>query len=68
MTAMSETPTPSRDDAWAAFGRIAGGVIVYGAAGFGLDYWLGTTFIVGIGIVVGAGLGIYTTFASLSST
>lgn len=65
---MSETPAASSNDAWAAFGRIVGGVLVYGGIGFGLDHWLGTSFIVGIGIVVGAALGIYTIFASLSST
>lgn len=65
---MSETPAANSNEAWSAFGRIAGGVIVYGGIGFGLDLWLGTSFIVGIGIVVGAVLGIYTIIASQSST
>ena len=44
---------------------IGGGVLVYGGAGFLLDRWMGTSFMVGIGIVLGAGLGIYTVLASL---
>ena len=62
---MNGTPPSREQDPWAAFGRIGGGVIVYGLIGFGLDRWWGTTFMVGIGIVVGALLGIYTVAASL---
>ena len=61
---MNTTPPSRDDDPWVAFGRIGGGVLVYSIAGFLLDRWLGTTFIVGIGIVVGAGLGIYTVMNS----
>ncbi|MBK5216104.1 MAG: hypothetical protein JJE02_00850 [Propionibacteriales bacterium] len=61
---MNTTPPARDDDPWVAFGRIGGGVLVYGIAGFLLDRWLGTTFIVGIGIVVGAALGIYTVMSS----
>ena len=65
---MSQTPPPTRaTDPWAAFGRIVGGVLLYGLVGFGLDRWWGTTFMVAIGVVVGAALGIYTVFASLRS-
>ncbi|MGJ9421050.1 hypothetical protein [Aeromicrobium sp. CF3.5] len=60
---MSETSPPV--DPWISFSRIVAGVIVYGAAGFGLDAWWDTSFMVGIGVVVGAVLGIYTVFASL---
>jgi hypothetical protein len=52
-------------DPMASFARIGAGVLVYGGAGFLLDRWWGTTFMVGIGIVVGAVLGIYTVLASL---
>ena len=63
---MSDSPPPTRSvDPWAAFGRIVGGVLVYGLAGFGLDRWWGTSFMVAIGVVVGATLGIYTVYASL---
>ncbi|GGD29177.1 hypothetical protein [Nocardioides daphniae] len=40
-------------------GYLVSGVAVYGLAGWGLDQWWGTNFMVAIGIVVGAGLGVY---------
>ena len=39
------------------------GVGVYGLIGWALDRWLGTTFLVVIGILFGAGLGIFMTWA-----
>jgi len=36
--------------------------MVYGFVGWLLDRWWGTSFVVAIGIVFGAGLGIYMTF------
>lgn len=60
---MNESVT--RVDPWAAFGRIVGGVGVYGLLGFGLDQWWDTTFMVGLGIVAGAALGVYTVLATL---
>lgn len=62
---MSETPPPRAQDPWVAFGRIGGGVLFYGGAGFILDRVLDTSFIVGIGVVLGAALGIYTIAVSL---
>lgn len=49
-------------DPWQAFGYVTAGVLVYGFIGWLLDRWWGTTFMVAIGILVGAGLGIYMTF------
>ena len=60
------SPSPSfSHDPWVAVGRIGGGVLVYGALGYLLDLWWGTSFMVVIGIVLGAALGIYTVFAAL---
>jgi ATP synthase protein I len=56
---------PHRDpnpQAQQAFGYIVAGVLFYGAIGYGLDRWLGTSLLVVLGIFVGAGLGIYMTF------
>ena len=39
------------------------GVGVYGLIGWALDRWLGTSFLVVIGILFGAGLGIFMTWA-----
>jgi len=62
---MTESRPPSRStDPWAAFGRVTGGVLVYGAIGFGLDRWWGTSFVVAIGVILGAVLGTYTVFRS----
>lgn len=64
-----ENPPPagpddsSKGDPWHAFGYIVSGVVVYGLIGWLLDRWLGTTFLVAIGILVGAGFGIYMTYA-----
>lgn len=63
---MSDSPPPpSSHDPWVAVGRLGGGVLVYGALGYLLDRWWGTSFMVVIGIVLGAALGIYTVFAAL---
>lgn len=62
---MSDKPPPRSQDPWAAFGRIGGGVLVYGGIGFLLDRWWDTSFVVGLGIVFGATLGIHTVMVSL---
>ncbi len=60
-----QSPPPSSSDQgtsadpWQAFGYLLSGVALYGVLGWLLDRWLGTTFLVAVGIVVGAGLGIY---------
>lgn len=56
----------SLKDPWGAFGYLVSGVAVYGLIGWGLDQWLDTSYLVAIGIVVGAGLGIYMTMKALN--
>ena len=72
MSQQSPSPASPDDrpqgDPWHAFGYVVSGVLVYGVLGWFLDRWLGTTFLVGIGILVGAGLGIYMTFARFNRT
>jgi ATP synthase protein I len=67
MSQQSPPPAPPDDrpkgDPWHAFGYIVSGVGVYGVLGWLLDRWLGTTFLVAVGILVGAGFGLYMTFA-----
>jgi len=53
----------AKGDPWHAFGYLVAGVFVYGLIGWALDHWLGTSFLVVIGIVFGAGLGIFMTWA-----
>lgn len=50
-------------DPWNAFGYLVAGVAFYGLLGWLVDLWLGTSYIVGVGILVGAVLGIYMTWA-----
>ncbi|HQR25811.1 MAG TPA: AtpZ/AtpI family protein [Nocardioides sp.] len=49
-------------DPWHAVGYLTAGVCFYGLIGWALDRWLGTSFLVAIGILVGAGLGLYLTW------
>lgn len=53
---------PPRGDPWLAFSYLVSGALLYGLIGWGLDVWLGTRFLVVVGILGGVGLGIYMTF------
>jgi ATP synthase protein I len=53
----------SAGDPWHAFGYLVAGVGLYGFLGWLGDRWLGTSLLVVVGILVGAGLGLYMTFA-----
>lgn len=57
-----EDDRPSGDP-WQAFGYVVAGVALYGFLGWLADRWLGTSFLVAIGLVLGAGLGVYMTYA-----
>jgi F0F1-type ATP synthase assembly protein I len=58
--ASSEQPT---GDPWAAFGLLVSGVAFYGFIGWLLDRWWGTSFMVVVGILLGAALGTWATWA-----
>jgi ATP synthase protein I len=67
--AMSQQNPPSapkprgpQGDPWHAFGYVVSGVVIYGLVGWLADGWLGTTFLVAVGILIGAAFGIYMTF------
>lgn len=64
---MAQQNSPSghdepQGDPWHAFGALVAGVLVYGLIGWALDRWLGTEFLVVVGILTGAVLGIYMTW------
>jgi F0F1-type ATP synthase assembly protein I len=60
-------PEPSRSgDAWHAFSLLVAGVGFYRLVGWLLDRWLGTSFLVVVGILLGAVLGLYTTYKRFS--
>jgi F0F1-type ATP synthase assembly protein I len=54
---------PPSGDPWHAFGYLVAGVAFYGLLGWLADQWLGTSFLVAVGILLGAGLGVYMTWA-----
>ena len=54
---------PPSADPWQGFGYLVAGVGVYGLLGWLADRWLGTSFLVAVGIVVGAGFGLWLTIA-----
>jgi ATP synthase protein I len=55
-------PDQPGDDPWLAFGYLVAGVAAYGFAGWGLSRWLHAPYLVPIGILVGAGFGLYLVF------
>lgn len=54
-------------DPWRSFAYLVTGVGVYGLLGWLVDRWLGTSFLVVVGILLGAVLGIYLTWARFRS-
>jgi ATP synthase protein I len=58
----AEPPMSYQGDPWHAFGYLVSGVLVYGFVGWLLDRWWGTSFVVAIGILAGAAIGIYMTY------
>jgi F0F1-type ATP synthase assembly protein I len=60
---MSQPEEKPKGDPWHAFGYIVAGVAFYGFLGWLADRWLGTRYLVAIGILIGAALGIYMTFS-----
>ena len=60
---MTQAHDRPRGDPWNAFGYLVAGVLMYGALGYALDLWWGTSFMVAIGILFGAVLGLYMTWS-----
>ena len=56
-----DSPDAPQGDPWHAFGYLVSGVFLYGFLGWLADRWLGTGFLVVIGILLGAGFGLYLT-------
>jgi ATP synthase protein I len=47
-------PGAGSDIVWSIIGTLVAGVLAWGAIGWLLDRWLGTEFLVAVGILVGA--------------
>jgi len=61
---MNKQPSSDRlpqggGDPWSALGYLIAGVAFYGLIGWGLGVWLHASYLAAVGIVVGAGLGLY---------
>lgn len=59
LTPADRAQTQGMDQAARALSYLISGVLVWGGLGWLADHLLGTHFLIGIGIVLGAGLGVY---------
>jgi len=62
-TPRPDAPDEGGGDPWAAFGYLVAGVLFYGFVGWLLSIWLHADYWIPIGILVGAGFGMYMVFA-----
>ena len=44
---------------WSIVGYLLSGLLIWGGIGFGLDKWLGTSYLLLAGLLLGAGSSIY---------
>ena len=51
--------TSEQDSAWRAIAYLLSGPLIYGGLGALADHWLGTSWLVGVGIVAGMALSLY---------
>ncbi len=71
-----EAPGPDRggrvsgglSDPWSIVAYLLSGMLVWGGAGWLLDRWLGTSFLVLVGLLLGTGLAIYLIYIRLGSS
>jgi ATP synthase protein I len=70
MSQSPQSPEPQRNsrDPWQAVSYLVTGVGLYGLAGWLLDAWLDTSFLLPVGIVLGAVLGVYVTYVRFRSS
>lgn len=64
-TRQSGSDQPSSDP-WQAFSYLVAGVLLYGGLGWLADWYWGTSFLVLIGILLGAGLGMFMVFKTFA--
>ena len=61
--ANADSTSNGADEGWAVMTTLVGGFVLWGGIGWVLDRWLGTHFLVPIGLIVGMALGIYAVVA-----
>lgn len=54
-----EQRPPSSGDGYTALAYMITGIGLYGGGGWLLDNWLGTRFLLPVGLILGAALGVY---------
>lgn len=54
-----EEPEFTPADPWQITGYLVAGVVVYGVLGWLVDRWLGTRFLVAVGMLLGTGFAMY---------
>ena len=54
-----EPPGRGADVVWSIIGTLIAGVLAWGFIGWLLDQWLGTSFLVAVGIIVGMAAAMY---------
>jgi ATP synthase protein I len=64
----SHEPHPGSGDPWQAVSYLLTGVGLYAVVGWLLDKWLDTSFLLPVGIVLGAALGVYLTYVRFRSS
>ncbi|MDQ3357778.1 MAG: hypothetical protein M3520_02720 [Actinomycetota bacterium] len=57
--ALRRANTSEADAAWRAVAYLLSGPLLYGALGWLADLWLGTNWVVGVGVVGGMALSLY---------
>ncbi|MSW01098.1 MAG: hypothetical protein F2888_00340 [Actinobacteria bacterium] len=57
----SEGVTMKREEnaLWSIFGYLLSGLLFWGGVGWGLDSWLGTSYLLLLGLLVGMGASLY---------
>jgi F0F1-type ATP synthase assembly protein I len=63
-----EPPGRGADVVWSIIGTLVAGVLAWGGIGWLLDRWLGTSYLVAVGIVVGMAGAFYLIIKRYGST
>jgi ATP synthase protein I len=63
--AESRRPAQGFDDGYSIIAYLLSGAILFGGGGWALDTWLGTGFLLPVGLVVGAALSVYLIYVRL---
>jgi F0F1-type ATP synthase assembly protein I len=61
-------PSAGTTDPWSIVAYLLSGMLLWGGAGWLLDRWLGTSFLVLIGLLIGVALSLYLIYLRLGSS